>query len=72
MSNVDDLILKIVRSSDKALSAKEIENALNIEIGEKFSRRTLNYRLEKLVSLGLLKPVLSNLKQAVLTLNHIS
>jgi len=64
MSDVDELIIKILRLSDKALSAKEIENALDMEIGEKYSRRTLNYRLEKLVSLGLLKPVLSDLKQA--------
>jgi DNA-binding Lrp family transcriptional regulator len=64
MSEADELILKILRLSNKALSAKKIENALGIEIGEKVSRRTLNYRLEKLVSLGLLKPVLSDLKQA--------
>ena len=64
MSEADELILKILRLSNKALSAKKIENALDIEIGEKVSRRTLNYRLEKLVSLGLLKPVLSDLKQA--------
>lgn len=64
MSDVDELILKTVRSSDKALSAKELEDKLSAEIGERFPRRTLNYRLEKLVSLGSLKPVLSELKQA--------
>jgi len=64
MSDVDELILKTVRSSDKALSAKELEDKLSAEIGERFPRRTLNYRLEKLVSLGSLKPVLSDLKQA--------
>jgi len=64
MSHVDELILKIIRSSDKALSAKELEDKLSVEIGKKFSRRTLNYRLEKLVSLKVLKPVLSELKQA--------
>jgi hypothetical protein len=64
MSNVDELILKIVRSSDIALSAKELEDKLSAEIGEKFSRRTLNYHLERLVSLRSLKPILSDLKQA--------
>ena len=64
MNDVDELILKTVRSSDKALSAKELEDKLSAEIGERFPRRTLNYRLEKLVSLGSLKPVLSELKQA--------
>ncbi len=65
MSDVDELIIKILRLSDKALSAKELEDKLSAEIGERFPRRTLNYRLEKLVSLGSLKPVLSDLKQAV-------
>ena len=64
MSEIEEVILKIVRLSDKALSAKEILNALLTEVGETYPRRTLNYHLEKLVSLKVLKPVLSNLKQA--------
>lgn len=63
LTHIDDLILKIVRSFDKALSAKEILDKLSVEIGKKFPRRTLNYRLEKLVSLKVLKPVLSDVKQ---------
>lgn len=61
--DLDDLILNVIIRSTKPLTAKEIIDAYKKEVERDLPRRTVNYHLEKLVSLKSLKPVLNDRKQ---------
>jgi len=60
--DIDVLIMEALRDSDRALTTKEIQGELVRKTSVHYPRRTVNYHIEKLEKLNMLKSVLNERK----------